>query len=130
MLDAIKKVVALSDTDSGMARLKLQAQEFSRAYAEFQLLRKIAETNPIVNAQWQKLNKMSFLVKNTISDVNYKLDVFNNASHIVFGSDILSNMSDFVNAYILSSIATLKFATNSLVKFNRSIILPKYDDKN
>jgi hypothetical protein len=112
------------NTTSALGRLKLSGQEFSRAYAEFYLLKDLATTHPVVMAEWNRLYVMSSSVRNVVTALNGNLDTANAFTEGVFGFPLSDLAGDYLNAYILSSLATLKFLTSELMKFNRSIILP------
>lgn len=124
MLASLRSVVENVETNSALDRLRAQGQEFSRAYYEFVLLKDLAYTHSIVRKEWDRLNKMANFAKTNIGLLNSKIDSINSFSRSVFGEDLSSIGGDFLNAYILCSISPLKFVTQSLSNFNRSIILP------
>ena len=125
MLDMLHAVVSKVDTGTALARLKVQGQAFSRAYYEFAMLKDLSLTHPIVWSEWQRLNALAVSMRGIVGTINAGLDSVNGFAGAIFGNDLLPDItSDFLNAYILSSIAALKFATDSLTRFNRSIHLP------
>jgi hypothetical protein len=130
MLDELRSVVSQVDTASALLRLKNQGAAFSRAYYEFAMLKNISMTHPIVWAEWQRLDKLAGSVQGIMSVLNSRLDTVNGFAEAMFGEQLNLLMGDFLNAYILSSIATLKFITENLVNFNKSIVLPTLQKAN
>lgn len=124
MLDALQAVVSRVDTSSALARLKAQGAAFSAAYYEFAMLKTVSMTHPIVWNEWQRLDKLAGSVQGIMGALNSGLDRANGFYEAMFGDQLTNLMGDFMNAYILSSIGTLKYVTQQLVNFNRSIVLP------
>ena len=124
MLNELRAIVAEVDTGSALLRLKAQGAAFSRAYYEFAMLKNVSMTHPIVWAEWQRLDKLAGSVQGIMQALNSRLDTANSFAEAIFGDQLNLLMGDFLNAYILSSIGTLKFITESLTAFNKSIVLP------
>ncbi|MHB8071866.1 MAG: hypothetical protein ACYDHF_07980 [Candidatus Cryosericum sp.] len=124
MLGLVQNLLSNVDTTGAIARLKIAGQDFSRAYAEFYLLKDLATTHPVVMQEWNRLYVMSSSVRNVVQALNGKLDTANSFTEAIFGYPLSEIAGDYLNAYVLSSIGTLKFLTVELNKFNRSIILP------
>ena len=120
----LQAVVSRVDTGSALTRLKAQGAAFAQAYYEFALLKSLAATHPLAWQEWSRLNRQAEAVKGIVEVINQNLDRANNFAVSIFGDQIPDIAGDFLNAYILSSIATLHYVTSALKNFNRSIALP------
>jgi len=106
------------DTQSALARLKVQGQDFTRAYAEFVFYRDFALSNPVTAEKWKALNRVALASRKLLGGVNAHLDAVNNITQMMFGNSILSMLPEASNLYLMGGNGAMAYVVQELRSFN------------